>query len=159
MKALERSGFTLSLLAGSIGLLCLTLALPPTARQVPLFVVVPLVVLLFLQLVRDLRRARFGRHDGSVPEKTTAWPRVSEETQAGVGPADEIEPKPRPFVLPWILGLPALAQLLGMVVGPGLFALLYLRLRGRTPWRVALAGSVLTVLGLWLLLGVVLETI
>ena len=159
MKALERSGFTLSLLAGSIGLLCLTLALPPTARQVPLFVVVPLVVLLFLQLFRDLRGARSGGHDGSVPEKTTAWPRVSEETQAGVGPADEMEPKPRRFVLPWVLGLPALAQLLGMVAGPGLFALLFLRLRGRTAWRVALAGSILTMLGLWLLLGVILETI
>jgi hypothetical protein len=159
MRAVERAGFTFSLVAGSVGFLYLTLTLAPTARQVPLFVVVPLVVLLFLQLLRDVRSARSGGYEGSVPEKTTAWPRGPHETQAGTGPAAEMEPKPRRFVLPWVLGLPALAQLLGMVAGPGLFVLLYLRVRGEAPWRVALAGSVVTVLGLWLLLSVVLETI
>jgi hypothetical protein len=159
MRAVGRARFTTSLLGASAVLLYLTLSLGPMARQVPLFVVVTLVGLLFFQLLQDLGRVFSRGPDSSASEETMDRPEASATRQARAGQVDEIEAKAQRFTLPWVLALPALAQLLGMLAGPGLFALLYLRVRAGARWRVALAGAVLTVLVLWVLFSVVLETV
>jgi hypothetical protein len=130
--------FTLSLLALACGMLYLTLGIGAVARQVPLLVVVPLVGLLALQLGRDLRTARSFE---------PATPRTGPKETGG-----------RQSALAWILLLPVLSGLLGIVWGPGVFAFVYLRARSREPWRLALTGSALTSFAMWTLFSVILGT-
>lgn len=130
------AGFTFFLLTTACGLLYLTLGLGPVARQVPLLVVVPLVGLLTLQLSRDLRLIR-----SSQPGQPT-----SVLKKAG-GPR---------FLLAWMLSLPVLVQILGIVWGCGLFALGYLRFQSREPWRLSLTAAALTTLAMWTLFSVIL---
>ncbi len=138
MRRLPRPpAFTLCLLAGVLVLAYLTLGLSPTSRWVPLVVVVPLLALVVLELKRDVRDAD--------TEETDA-----EET--------DVPPGSERSVLLWVLALPALVQTLGILVGPGLFALLYLRVKGKEPWVFALTVSALTGLGLWALFGQLLKT-
>jgi uncharacterized membrane protein YfcA len=126
------AAFTLCLLGVVLVLALLTLRLSPTSRWVPLIVVVPLLALILLELTRDVRGADAEEAD--------------ESGGSGRG------------ALLWALALPALVQILGISAGPGLFALLYLRLKSGEKWAVALAVGSLTSFGLWALFGLLLET-
>ena len=148
MRSLPRpAAFTLCLLAGVLVLAYLTLDLSPTSRWVPLIVVVPLFCLILLELTRDVR--------GVNAEETGAEETGAEETDAEE--RDARSGTERGLLL-WVLALPALVQALGIFVGPGLFALLYFRVKSKEPWGLALTVSALTGLGLWALFGLLLET-
>jgi hypothetical protein len=134
--------FTLCLLAVVLILAYLTLGLSPTSRLVPLLVVVPLIGLLLVELKRGV--------GGADAEEAGAVEAGVEETDTG-GRSER-------GVLLWVLALPALVQTLGILAGPGLFLLLYSRLRSREPWVFALTVAALTTLGLWGLFGLLLET-
>jgi hypothetical protein len=137
-----RTVFTSCLLLAAIGFAFLTLDLSSTSRRVPLLVLIPLLGLLFLELKRDLQ---------GVP---------SDGPEAGESrsPREVVTPAAERRTLLWVLALPALVQLFGIVAGPGGFALLYFRVRGKEPWRFALAAAALTAAGLWVLFGLVLQT-
>jgi hypothetical protein len=132
--------FTLCLLAVVLVLAYLTLGLSLTSRRVPLLVVVPLIGLLLVELKRGV-----GGADAEEADAVGV-----EETATGAGSERG--------VLLWVLALPALVQTLGIFAGPGLFVLLYSRLRSREPWVFALTVAALTTLGLWALFGLLLET-
>ena len=153
MRSLPRpAAFTLCLLAGVLVLAYLTLDLSPTSRWVPLIVVVPLFCLILLELTRDVR--------GVSAEETGAEETGAEETGAEETDAEERDARSgtERGLLLWVLALPALVQALGIFVGPGLFALLYFRVKSKEPWGLALTVSALTGLGLWALFGLLLET-
>ena len=133
--------FTSCLLLAATIFAFLTLDLSSTARRVPLLVLIPLIGLLSLELKRDLR----------------GTPRGETGARGGESPPEVATPDTERRTLLWVLALPALVQLFGIVAGPGGFALLYFRVRGKESWRFALAAAALTAAGLWVLFGLVLE--
>jgi hypothetical protein len=143
MRRLSRPlAFTLCLLAGVLVLAYLTLRLSPTSRWVPLIVVVPLLALILLEFTRAVRGVDPEEADGERPEAGDADLRLGSERG----------------VLLWVLGFPALVQTLGIVAGPGVFALLYFRVKSGEGWLFALTVAAVTAFGLWALFGLLLET-
>jgi hypothetical protein len=137
-----RTVFTSCLLLAATVFAFLTLELSSTARRVPLLVLIPLLGLLFLELKRDFQGA----------------PPAGTETRESGSQPEVVTPATERRTLLWVLALPALVQLFGIVAGPGGFALLYFRVRGKEPWSFALAAAALTAAGLWVLFGLVLQT-
>ena len=137
-----RTVFTSFLLLAAIVFAFLTLDLSSTARRVPLLVLIPLLGLLFLELKRDLWSASTD----------------DEDAKRGESAPEVAEPGIERRTLLWVLALPALVQLFGPVAGPGGFALLYFRVRGKERWSFALAAAALTAAALWVLFGLVLQT-
>jgi hypothetical protein len=121
-----RLSFTLVLLAFALLILVLTLMLGPTARLVPLRIAMPTVGLLVFQALRDVRR------------EATA---DATETQARPDDTSELA------VLLWVLALPALVYLGGLVIAAPIYAFVYLRWRSRLS-NVRAAGVAIVAWGL-----------
>lgn len=138
MSKRGRTGFTLALLALACAMLHLTLGMGAVARQIPLLVVAPLVVLLIAQAGRDVR---------AVLHPAAAGP-----------PSGRAEQQSRPSALAWILLVPVLVELLGIVWGPSVYVLLFLRAQSREAWPRAIAAAALSALGLWVLFAVIIGT-
>jgi hypothetical protein len=113
--------FTLMLLAFTVVLLVATLGLRPSAAVVPRAVGLPLGALLGYRVVREILARRRA---GSAP--AVAKP---ERESGEIG------------AVPWLLLLPALATLLGFVVGPAIWIVVWLRIRARESLTVALAAG------------------
>lgn len=124
--------FAATMSAMSLVLLVETLRLDPVARRIPLFVVVPLLILSLLQLVVPAPEAERTSEPKSQPSSTQA--------------------------LLWVTSFPLALLLAGMHLGPALFVLLFLRVRGRESWFVSLTGAALAGLTVVLLFNVVLDT-
>jgi hypothetical protein len=140
----ERVLFTLVLLTGIAVLTHQMLELGPIARRVPLVVAVPTLVLLGIQLLLDLVDGGIGRRAPreatelykvvGVPEKTRSALAAS---PAGV--SDKYQPARVELVtFAWLLLLPALILLLGVLVATPAFTLLYLRVGARERWLLSL---------------------
>jgi hypothetical protein len=123
--------FAGSVSALSLILLIETLRLDPAARRIPLFVVVPLLILSLLQFV-----VRAPQVDGK--------------------PEPSGQPSPISALL-WVASLPLALLLLGMHLGPALFVLSFMRVRGRESWLVSLTGAGLAGLAVALLFNIFLD--
>lgn len=120
--------FTMMLFAFTVVLLVATRGLRPSAAVVPRAVGLPLVVLLGYHLVREiLARRRAG------PAPVAAKP----ERESGEFVA-----------VPWLLLLPALATILGFVLGPAIWIVVWLRIRARESLTVALAAGAFSVVAI-----------
>jgi len=144
-----RAALTAALLFASAGFLGLTLRFEAAARLVPLSVLTPLAVLLTIQLVRDV----FGSHGSA--DSVARQPGPADHAEAGVVGRSGLE------ALGWIAGLGILTVVVGMIAGPSLFVLAWLRRRSRERWTVATAGGAATALAFWLIfaraLGVAID--
>ncbi len=129
------ASFTLLLLAVALVLLVLTLRLGPSARLVPLTVVVPLTALLTYRLVRDVT----GR-DG-VPPNEPASRALSEQPS----------PRGERAMIAWLLTLPLLAALLGFIGGVAAFVLAWTRFRAGERLRTALVAALAAGAAVWLI--------
>lgn len=105
-----------------------TSQLGTAARRVPLAVLLPLALLLAVEWVRE-------------------WRRRQEEPVRMGGYSS---------ALGWVAGLPVLVSAVGMVAGPALYLLAYLRIRTKEAWWLSLVAAGLTALGLSLLFGSIL---
>jgi hypothetical protein len=134
---IERTGEAVALTASMLGVALLflvgTMRLTGEARIVPISVLVPLIPLLGYSLWRNLR----SRPPGAPPPST--------------GPAGDR------WVLGWILALPALVTIAGLLVGSALFVTVWLRRRSGERWVTSIASGVATAAALGLLGATVLE--
>jgi hypothetical protein len=134
-----RIGFTLFLLAVTALILYLTLGLGRIARLVPLWVVVPTLGLLLLQLIADvapprlnprrpwlLMAARQMEIGGTGIHTAVAGPQSNDVRLAG-----------RNFI--WISWMVISIYLLGLFYALPLYALLYLKTRAGQGWRSSIA--------------------
>lgn len=121
----QRSVFT-SILLGLIGMQAyLTWPVPSASYLLPACILAPTGVLLMIQLTNDLRGRSTGRVKGTAPANLGA--------------------------IAWMLLMPALLVLFGLVTAAALYTLLYLRWRGGEGLRLAsvagvVVGAVLSVL-------------
>ena len=125
---------TAVLLVVVLVMLTASLSLGPVARRMPLVVAVPTLVLLALELARDMRRPRAGSPQRQASERV---------------------------LFLWIACLLALVLLAGMAAGIPLFLLAYMRVHFRESWRASLllsgAMAVMLGVGLQYLLGMPLH--
>ncbi|MGH7710924.1 MAG: tripartite tricarboxylate transporter TctB family protein, partial [Gemmatimonadaceae bacterium] len=115
-------------------LLMLTLRLGSSARLVPLVVVVPLTALLMYRLARDV----FGRA-GAAPNEGASAAETPASTRAELA------------MMAWLLVLPVLTSLVGFVVGPALFVLVWMLWRPRERPLYALTAALITGVAVWLI--------
>ncbi|MEW5917930.1 MAG: tripartite tricarboxylate transporter TctB family protein [Gemmatimonadota bacterium] len=125
-----QAAFNAFLLAVALLLLGLTVGMGPSARLVPLIVVVPLAALLAYRLVRDIV--------AQAPNGNTSM------TEAPVTQRAEFA------MIGWLFALALLATVLGFVLGPGLFVLAWLSYRGRERFVVSLTCAVVAGVAVWL---------
>lgn len=112
-----RRSFAVALLLASLYFLVHTMGLDSPARRVPSLVIVPLVLLLAVEAVRELR----------CKEPPSAGARAGARS-----------------ALLWTMALPLLISLSGMIAGPALYVLAYLRLRAREQlWLSAVVAAML----------------
>jgi hypothetical protein len=123
--------FTTFLLVVVRGLLAATAGMQTAPALVPRLVGVPLAALLACLLIRELRVR--SRQPASGPE--------TPDSPAG----DELR------AILWLLALPAIATLLGFVVGPALYVFAWARFRGGERVSAALAASAVAALAILLL--------
>jgi tripartite tricarboxylate transporter TctB family protein len=134
------AAFTAFLLSVALLLLVLTLGLGSSARLVPLIVVLPLTALLMYRLARDV----FG-DAGAAPNEGTSAAETPPSTRA------ELE------MMAWLLVLPVLTSLVGFVVGPALFVLVWRLWRARERPVYALTATLVTGVAVWLIFERVLR--
>lgn len=122
--------------AGLFGIVILftvvSMTLPTSARVGPLSVLVPLNLLCAWQLAVELRARR-----------TSGSERPGLRRDLGL--------------LGWIVLLPVLVDLTGLLAGTALFVASWLKRRGGEDWRVTIAGGLVTALLMWLLTATVLQ--
>jgi hypothetical protein len=146
-RSRERSIFTSVLLAWVAFFAYATLDLGPAARLVPLSVAVPTLGLLIFQLAVDLvprleqRYRKFDKVDllRVEPLRKKVPAAVSSETSSFPDGEIAAEGEWRLFV--WILFLPVLIYLLGLLIALPLHVLLYLRVRSRESWTLSIATA------------------
>ena len=136
-------GFTLFLLAVTALQFYLTLGLGRIARLVPLWVVVPTLGLLLLQLIADIAPPRLKwRHHPRTPWLLMAR-RLTEIGDTGInnavaGPqSNDAYLAGRNFI--WISWMVISIYLLGLLCAVPLYALLYLKTRAGQGWRSSIA--------------------
>lgn len=132
-KRWEAVALTASMLGVSLLFLLGTMRLTGEARIVPISVLAPLLPLLGYALWHSLK---------SPP------PRAPAASDGHTGDR---------WVLGWILTLPVLVTVAGLVAGSALFVTLWLRRRSGERWAVSIASGLATALALWLLGATVLE--
>ena len=128
------AAFTAFLLAVTLLLLVLTLQLGSSARLVPLMVVVPLTALLMYRLARDV-----VGDAGAAPNEGTSTTEAPASTRAELA------------MMAWLLVLPGLTSLVGFIVGPALFVLVWMLWRARERPVYALTAALVTGVGVWLI--------
>lgn len=124
-----RPAFSVALFGAAVLFLIRTLALAPPARRVPLVVAVPLVLLLAVETFRELRAHEPPGRDRPAAARALAW----------------------------TLAFPLSMILLGMVLGPALYVLAYLRVRGEEGRRTAALGALGTAVAMAVVLGPLLH--
>ena len=124
---------TVSLIAVALLFLVGTTHLAGEARIVPMTVLVPLIPLLGYALWRDLR-------SGPSPAPSAPTGAASDR-----------------WVLAWILALPALVAVAGLIAGSSLFVTGWLRRRSGEEWGASIASGLATAGALWLLAATVLD--
>jgi hypothetical protein len=129
----ESIAVTASLLGAALLFLLGTMQLKGEARIVPISVLLPLIPLLGYALWRNLE---------SLPPRAPA---------ASDGRTSDLR------VLGWILTLPALVTVAGLVAGSALFVTLWLRRRSGERWGTSVASGLATALALWLVGATVIE--
>jgi hypothetical protein len=117
-----RAGFTLALLGVVVVMAAMTWPITSASYLIPAFILVPTAALLVYQLINDMRPAR--------PEKST-------------------DGLARAFA--WLLLMPVMLAVLGLVFGGGLYTLAYLRLGNNDRWTLALVCALAVASGLALL--------
>lgn len=130
----ERALLTAGLLGGVALFVASALRLSPVARLGPMTVGVPLLVLLGVELARDVAAARRSRLEVTGGEAASR--RALEVVTFG-----------------WLGGLLGLTLLLGMAAGLSVYVLLSLRVRSKERLRLALALAG----GLWIVLRIGVE--
>lgn len=138
-----RMGFTLFLLAVTALLFLLTLDLGRIARLVPLWVVIPTLGLLLLQLIVDVAPSKpEGRHH---PRTPWLWMAARPTALGGTGIHPAVAgPQSNVVQLPgrnfmWIAWMAVSIWLVGLLYAVPLYALLYLRTRAGQGWRSSIA--------------------
>ena len=140
---MARMGFTLFLLAVTALLLLLTLDLGRIARLVPLWVVIPTLGLLLLQLIVDVAPSKpEGRHH---PRTPWLWMAARQTALGGTGTHPAVAgPQSNVVHLPgrnfmWIAWMAVSIWLVGLLYAVPLYALLYLKTRAGQGWRSSIA--------------------
>lgn len=123
-RSTARTGFTLALLGVVAALAAMTWPIESTSYLIPAFILLPTAVLLVIQLAGDLRAAAAGR-----------------------APEDAVLPC-RAFA--WLLLMPGLLTVAGLVFGGAIYTLAYLRLRNRDSWTLAAVSALAVGAGLTL---------
>ncbi len=119
-----------------------TAHLGPVARLVPLTIAVPTLMLLVLQLLRDLSPAlgRLADQRGLRPVLTRPRARLTQRPSADLtGEAGSGSPRQ---ILAWMAILVALVYLVGLIVASPIFLMSYLRWVARTRWSRAVIVAV-----------------
>ena len=152
--------FTALLLLGSGILLTQTLWLNPPARMAPLWVLLPTVTLLLLQLSRDVRPCLFSRLP--VPHKPGALLGASlhleAEPERGTGRATPEKRQRRELrMMVWIAFLAGAIYLVGLLLAVTMFLVPYLRAEAGVGWRRSLLITAATVGVIYLVFGVLAE--
>jgi hypothetical protein len=139
---MARIGFTLFLLAVTALLCYLTLDLGRIARLVPLWVVVPTLGLLLLQLIADVAPKEIkGHHHSRAP-----WLLAMAGQKQGSGKGIQMKVGRQPseahlagrnFI--WISWMVISIYLLGLLYAVPLYTLLYLKSRAGQGWRSSIA--------------------
>jgi hypothetical protein len=145
--AIERLIVTVALLVMVVIVVAMSAGLSPVARWMPLVVALPTLGLLCLEVVADAARA-VGVSRLTLLN-TRGLSRVVEGTRRG--PADRSDgplQRGERQALVWLAIAIVTVLTLGMLAGLPLYLLLYLRLRARERWPLAigLAGALLLVL-------------
>ena len=130
----ESVALAASLLGMAVLFLLGTMQLTGEARIVPLSILVPLLPLLGYIL----------------------W-RTAKTPASRVSPSVTSDHADARLILGWILALPALVTMAGLIAGAALYVTLWLRNRSRERWTVSIVWGVVTALVLWLLGATVLE--
>lgn len=118
-----RAGFTLALLGIVAALAAMTWPITSTSYLIPAFILLPTAILLLVQLAGDLR--------------ATAPPTRAPDDAASPGRA-----------VAWLLLMPALLAVAGLVYGGAVYTLVYLRFGNRDGWTLAVASALAVGTGL-----------
>jgi uncharacterized membrane protein YoaK (UPF0700 family) len=144
---IERLIVTALLLALVVVIVAMSAGLSPVARWMPLVVALPTLGLLCLEVVADAARA--GGMSRVAVVNTRGLSRIVEGAGRGrTGSSDDGRWRDERQALIWLALAIAAVLTLGMLAGLPLYLLLYLRLRARQRWTVALglAGGLLLVM-------------
>ena len=146
-----------AMLLGVIGVLTASLPLGPVARRMPMAVAILTLVLLALELARNIRQSREGLAAESGHEATLS----AGSSAKGDAPRMPSRQTTERVLFMWMGGLLVLVLLVGMAAGVPLFLLAYMRVHFRESWRASLllsgAMAVLLAAGLQYLLGLPLH--
>jgi hypothetical protein len=153
-----RVAFTAALLAFTLLMLVLTFGLGARSRLIPLVVVIPLAAALGWQLLRDWRGTDPGRQRGSHLTATARAPLTEAPVDASAAPAPWVGKARTSTAIVWIALLPLLATVLGFLLGPALFVLLWARGRGGERPVIAFTAAAVTLAGVYALFTWLLET-
>ncbi len=144
-----RVGFTGALLAISSVLMVQSLLLSPNARLAPLWVVCPTLILLCVQLARDLRRTRPRRAPILLDFALRGRPDTSGAGPDGSGtPSSGTQPRRELRLIGWLAWLCSAVYMVGFLPAAVLFLLPFLRWEAKVGWG---ASSILTAVTLGLL--------
>lgn len=130
------AAFTSFVLAVAVVLLIVTLRLGPSARLVPLIVMLPLTALLLYRLARDVAGS------AGVAPNESASPGVTDERPS---------PRAERAMIAWLLALPLLATLPGFVGGSAAFVLAWTRFRAGERLWASLVAALATGTAVWLI--------
>lgn len=119
-----RTGFTLALLGVVAALAAMTWPISSTSYLIPAFILPPTAALLVIQLTGDLRATTTARapEEAALPGRAFAW----------------------------LLLMPGLLAVAGLVYGGAIYTLAYLRLRNRDSWTLAVVSALAVGAGLTL---------
>ena len=156
---IERLVVTAVLLVLVVIVIVMSAGLSPVARWMPLVVALPTLGLLCLETVADAARA--GGASRLTLVNTRGLSRMVEGSRRRLADApDDAGQRQEHQALIWLAIAIGMVLALGMLAGLSLYLLLYLRVRARERWTVAigLAGGLLLVMyaGLDRLLGITL---
>jgi hypothetical protein len=144
---IERLIVTALLLTLVVVIVAMSASLSPVARWMPLVVALPTLVLLCLEVVADAARAG-GMARVSVVNTRGLSRIVEGPRRHRPDSSDDAGRRIERQALVWLALAIAAVLTLGMLAGLPLYLLLYLRLRARQRWTVALgvAGGLLLVM-------------
>lgn len=125
-------------------------------RLLPLIVGVPTLVLLAVQILRDVRRMRAGDRSGGTASEQEA-DRYSANDTSGDGPATAVAVATPVVGTLWVLLLVFIVWLFGFLLAIPLFIVLFMRYFGRETWRLSVLFAIGTFVVTYLFFVVVIE--
>lgn len=143
------SAFSIFLLGVAAFFLIQSLSLNPIPRLVPLFIAVPTLALIAVQVSLDLR----GNERPGTRVETTVFSASDVYREKALSRIDTLRQTGRKHIgLMWLAIMFGLIYLLGLLPSAPVYSFLYLKVRGRTNWSLS-AGIAA---GIWLLSYVLL---